>query len=542
MPDTAAEDLQSRISELERIGRFEADLRELTLSVTHSVFSTLSLPTSLARLCHSALPLFHARHAAAWMHDRRARELVLEASSDTAPPKLKRVALSSEPALAKLLGNNAPTLVGRRNERRLVIPLRGRRRALGLLLLEGLSDLPVGREHLLESATVLGRQISTAIENTILFEDILQSRAELENTFNSLADLVIVCDKRGRVTNANRAFRQRVAAGETQPLDRAVAELVGPELGKWLSETERPGSLPANGEEREFDDPVLAGHFSVRVTPLYGSDQTAQGIVIVARDETDQVRLQAERVALSERLVQSEKLAALGQFVAGVAHELNNPLQGVLGHLELLRATGRVPRTLQPELRVVYREADRAARIVNNLLVFAGSRRGQRRRVNLNTAVSRSAALRARIARRSGIKIVRDLDPALPHVRGDAMLLQQAIINIIVNAEHAIASVEPGSGEITITTRAEGRRSRVVVEVRDTGPGVPADVLPRIFEPFFTTKAVGEGTGLGLALAYGIVQDHAGEISARNDRRGGAVFRIILPADTMEARRPSRHD
>jgi signal transduction histidine kinase len=536
-------DLQGRLAELERISRFEADLRELTLSVTHSLSSTLNLPASLARLCHAAAPLFAARRAAAWMHDRRARELVLEASSDPTPPATARVALGcAPPAYAEALRQTAPALVTLDGTRALAIPLRGRRRALGLLLLEDIADLPLPAPHLLDGAAVLGRQISTAVENTILFEDILQSRGELENTFNSLADLVIVCDRHGRVTGANRAFRERLAPRIAQPVDRPIAELVGKDLADWLASADQPGALPPNGDSREFEDPVLGGHFSIRVTPLYTADRLAQGIVIVARDQSEQVRLQAERAALAERLGQSEKLAALGQFVAGVAHELNNPLQGVLGHLELLRATTHVPRSLQSDLRVVYREADRAARIVNNLLVFAGSRRGARRRVNLNAVVSRSAALRTRIARRSGIAIARDLDPALPRVRGDAMLLQQALLNIIVNAEHAIASVSPGRGEIRLSTRAEARRTRVVVEVRDTGPGVAADVLPRMFEPFFTTKGVGEGTGLGLAIAYGIVQDHEGEISAKNDRRGGAVFRIVLPADTMDSRRPTPHD
>jgi signal transduction histidine kinase len=453
------------------------------------------------------------------------------------------MAVASAPApYAKVLRQAAPEIVIVDGGRALAIPLRGRRRALGVLLLERLAaEAPVPIAHMLDAAGVLGRQVSAAIENTILFEDTLQSRRELENTFNSLGDLVVVCDQHGRVTNVNRAFRERVATRVAQPVDRPIAELVGEELTRWLSTALARGLSP-EGEARECEDPILSGHFSVRVTPLFGKDRVAQGIVVVARDQTEQHLLQAERAALGERLAQSEKLAALGQFVAGVAHELNNPLQGVLGHLELLRTTKRVPRSLQADLRVVYREADRAARIVNNLLVFAGSRRGAKRIVNVNAVVSRSASARSRIARQRGIGIARDLDPALPGVRGDSMLLQQALLNIIINAEHAIASGDPGRGEISITTRSEARRTRVVIEVRDTGPGVPADALPRIFEPFFTTKGVGEGTGLGLALAYGIVQDHAGEISARNDRRGGAVFRIVLPAAAMEARRPAHHD
>ena len=519
--------------ELERISRFEADLRALILSVTGSLSSTLNLPASLARLCHTAGPLFGARRAAAWMHDRRARELVLEASSDAYLPETTRVPLSTpDSPYVRALRQDAPQFITLEGVRALAVPLRGRRRALGLLVFERLSDSGISTARLLEGAAELGRQISSAIENTLLFEDILRSRRELENTFNSLSDLVIVCDRRLRVTSANRAFRERVAASVGQPVDRSVAELVGPELADWL----RHLRLTGPEEARDFDDPVLGGRFSVRVTALCGADQAVHGLVVVAHDRTVQVRLAAEGAALRDRLAQSEKLAALGQFVAGVAHELNNPLQGVLGHLELLRTTRRLPAHLQPALRMVYREADRAARIVNNLLVFAGSRRGARRRINLNTVVSRTAALRSRIARRAGIRITRDLDRDLPHVRGDALLLQQALLNIIVNAEHAIASAGTRRGEVRLTTRGARRGTVAVVEVHDSGPGMTNDVMSRLFEPFFTTKDVGKGTGLGLALTYGIVQEHGGEISARNARDGGAVFRITLPADTMEAR------
>jgi signal transduction histidine kinase len=245
------------------------------------------------------------------------------------------------------------------------------------------------------------------------------------------------------------------------------------------------------------------------------------------------MQLEAERAALGERLAQAEKLAALGQFVAGIAHELNNPLQGVLGHLELLRATSEVPRAMQPELRVVRREAERAAKIVNNLLVFAGSRRGTHRRVSLNAIAARCAALGGRTARRHGIEIVRDFDRELPRVRGDATLLQQALLNVITNAEHAIVSSGAASGRIRIATRTEADGATAVIEIADSGSGIRAESLPRIFEPFFTTKEVGKGTGLGLAIVYGIVHDHGGEISARNGIEGGAVFRISLPADTM---------
>ena len=231
------------------------------------------------------------------------------------------------------------------------------------------------------------------------------------------------------------------------------------------------------------------------------------------------------------RQAHSQKLAALGQFVAGIAHELNNPLQSVLGHLELLRRDRQLPRELVSNIRLIHREADRAANIVHRLLIFAGSRSAARRRVNANAALSRAVALRARACREAGIEIVRRLDPRVPRTLGDALLLQQALLNILLNAEQAIAgrNGHETNGPDRIVARTRAERDRIVIEITDTGPGIPPDVLPRIFEPFFTTKEVGQGTGLGLAFAYGIIQEHGGSIAATAPHEGGTEFRIELP-------------
>jgi signal transduction histidine kinase len=253
------------------------------------------------------------------------------------------------------------------------------------------------------------------------------------------------------------------------------------------------------------------------------------GSVVVARDLTPQTRLEAEREELRRRLTQSEKLAALGQFVAGIAHELNNPLQGVLGHLELMRTTGAFPKQLRREVQTIYREADRAAKIVRNLLVFAGSRRLARRSVSLNAVLQKVIALRAATCRAANIEIVRHYDERIPRVQSDPLLLHQVFLNMVMNAEQAIASTGRG-GRIDIATSVNEAGDRIVATVRDTGTGIPEDTLSRIFEPFYTTKEVGKGTGLGLAIAYGIVQEHGGQIIAANHPGGGAVFTVELPA------------
>ena len=212
----------------------------------------------------------------------------------------------------------------------------------------------------------------------------------------------------------------------------------------------------------------------------------------------------------------------------GCRSERHHPLQGVLGHIELLRVTGAFPKSLRREVQLIYREADRAAKIVRNLLAFSGSRRLARRSVSVNGVLQRVVALRAPGFRAVDIEVVRHYDEKLPRVQSDPLLLHQVFLNIVMNAEHAIAATGRG-GRIELRTKASPARDRVMVSVRDTGNGIPPDVLSRIFEPFYTTKDVGKGTGLGLAITYGIVQEHGGEIIATNHPGGGAVFTIELP-------------
>ena len=317
-----------------------------------------------------------------------------------------------------------------------------------------------------------------------------------------------------------------------QLIDRPIADVVGPATNELIRARDglRGIRLRTEVASAEVEDPKLRGTFAVTLTPLVGEERESIGIVLVARDVTPQAELEAERADLRNRLVQSEKLAALGQFVAGIAHELNNPLQGVLGHLELLRATGAFPKPLRRDIQRIYREADRAAKIVRNLLVFAGSRRLVRRRTSVNAALSRVLSLRAPACRAANIEVVRRHADGLPRVKGDPLLIQQALLNIVLNAEQAIGA-NGGRIETTTSLRGDGAGAQIVVQIRDTGPGIPAAAIPRVFEPFYTTKEVGKGTGLGLAITYGIIQEHGGQIAASNHPEGGAVFTVQLPVE-----------
>jgi two-component system NtrC family sensor kinase len=239
------------------------------------------------------------------------------------------------------------------------------------------------------------------------------------------------------------------------------------------------------------------------------------GAVLLIEDITEHRRL--ERAAR-----QSEKLAALGTLAAGLAHELNNPI-GIISsraELMLLDAEPRaLPEDVVEDLRVIHRHAQRVARIAQGLLSFARSSSGQPDRVDLNRVVDETVLLVEKMMVKDGTRLRRALAPDLPPIWGDANALQQVVMNLLTNARDAVK----GGGEISIETSAAPEASGDVrLIVRDTGPGIPPDVLPKIFDPFFTTKA--EGTGLGLSISYGIVRDHQGTVDVESRPGEGTTF------------------
>src|SRR5881396_4163009 len=229
----------------------------------------------------------------------------------------------------------------------------------------------------------------------------------------------------------------------------------------------------------------------------------------------------------TERLLQTEKLATMGGLLAGVAHELNNPLTVVIGQTHLLRAGGAGTSLVQ-RAQKIHAAADRCVRIVRNFLALARQHTPQRGEVRVNSVIREAVELLAYELRTSGIEVVFDLDEDLPVLWADAHRLHQVLVNLIVNAQHAMREV-PSPRRLTLATRFDRERGHVRLEVSDTGPGIPREIQPRIFEPFFTTKPSGQGTGLGLSLCKGIVQEHDGAITVESELGRGATFLIELP-------------
>ena len=246
------------------------------------------------------------------------------------------------------------------------------------------------------------------------------------------------------------------------------------------------------------------------------------------RDVSERKKLDDETRDIYHQLLQAEKMAALGQTISGVAHELNNPLATILSWAERLSQRKALDDTVRSGLETILGESERAARIVRNLLTFARKRQTTRAMVDVNAIVRETLALRSYEQRVSNIEVIEALAAGLPLVFADGHQLQQVLLNLIINAEQAMLSAN-GRGIIVARTWHDAVQESVVLEINDDGPGIADELQPKIFDPFFTTKEVGKGTGLGLTVAYAIVQEHGGRIRLESRPDAGASFYVELP-------------
>jgi PAS domain S-box-containing protein len=267
----------------------------------------------------------------------------------------------------------------------------------------------------------------------------------------------------------------------------------------------------------------------VEVTARAERPSASDGLRVeaVLRDVTERKKLQDQTRDLYQELSQAEKLAALGQTMSGVAHELNNPLATILACAERLAGRQLDDRTRR-DLDGIHNAAERAARIVRNLQMFVRKRHTTRTTVELNQILRETLAIRAYDQRVANVVILEALAAGLPPVFADPHQIQQILLNLIINAEQAMLDAH-GRGLLILRSWHDPEREAVILEVNDDGPGVPDQLQPKIFDPFFTTKAVGKGTGLGLTVAYAIAEEHGGRLSVRSSPGRGASFFLDLP-------------
>jgi signal transduction histidine kinase/CheY-like chemotaxis protein len=345
---------------------------------------------------------------------------------------------------------------------------------------------------------------------------VVNANREWERTFNTIADPLFIHDREFKVLRANAAM------GALQAARHAAGGHCYEALGRTESCPGCPFPAILQGASQRtsvIEAPALGRIFRVRSAPIRDEAGEIVGAIEMASDITDEQTIQ-------QQLYQADKLAAVGQLVAGVAHELNNPLAAVVGNAELLLAAPGADLAIARRVQVIREESIRASRIVQKLLTFARQHRTERRRLSMNEVVERSLDLMEYQLRAQDVRLVRELSANLPPVWGDFFQWQQVLFNLLSNAQQAMTP--HGGGTLIVRTSPGPLGVRIVVE--DSGPGIAPGHLNKIFDPFFTTKAVGQGTGLGLSICYGIVREHAGQIRADNVPGGGARFLIDLPA------------
>ena len=348
-------------------------------------------------------------------------------------------------------------------------------------------------------------------------ETLARSEARYRNLIESASDAIVTLDANDRFTTVNHAAE--IVSGYRR------GELVGLWFAPLLPDDELPKAL-ANfqkalaGETGLFESQFYRKDGEIRfISITYSTPQKDEEVLCLIRDVTDQKMLQ-------EQLIQSEKMSAIGQLVSGVAHELNNPLAGISAFAQLLLSEKRFPPDQRTAAEMIYAEARRASRIVQNLLTFARQHKPERTPTQVNQVLDDTLELRGYELRVRGIDVQRDYDEQVPETMADAHQLQQVFLNLITNAEQAMERSERDKQRLTVRTRRAGDMLRIDIE--DTGPGIPPNLLERIFNPFFTTKPTGSGTGLGLSISLGIVREHEGRIWAENAAQG-ARFVIELP-------------
>lgn len=401
----------------------------------------------------------------------------------------------------------APALPPPPEGRVILLPLLRRTAPAGALLLVVARDPTEPELRLLHGAA---NQIAVHLDRILAVREAAEH--QLRALFEALPQGVVRLDAELRPRQANRAAHRLLGEGAADGAAFA-AEMAELGLVDTLRRVARGGEKQAETEVRLPGDRTWA----VTATRLPDPDTGSCGLVLVLADVSERRRAQ-------QYMAQVEKMSSLGQLVSGVAHELNNPLASILGYAQLM-AAGCADEKLRGRVAVLRSEAERCRKIVHSLLSFARRREPEVKPLSLNQSVLNVLSLMAYQLRVADVRVGSELDRDLPALLGDAHQLEQVLVNLLTNAHQALRP--QGGGEIRVRTAIEGEG--VLLEVRDDGPGIPEAVRSRIFDPFFTTKEPGEGTGLGLALAYGIVSAHGGTIEACPVHPRGTAFRIRLP-------------
>jgi two-component system, NtrC family, sensor kinase len=388
----------------------------------------------------------------------------------------------------------------------------------------------------------LGTKVLTCLylrdltERVRIERELQKTNAFLHNIIRSSVDGIVVVDIKGVPIIFNEGaerilgYQAEEIIGNPENFRRFYPTEVAAEMMRRMRggeygppdklNTTRITLINRNGEE-------VPVNFSATIIRERGQEVGSVGIF---SDLREILKVHQQLEATQHQLVQAEKIASLGRMAAGVAHEINNPLAGILIYAELLARELEQDNPIRENVEIIINQTMRCQQIVTRLLDFSRQSLGRKRLFDVNEVLHACVDLVSHQAFFHNIKIEQDLDPGVPQIIGDPGQLQQVFTNLLLNSADAMS----GSGKITITSRPAGSGSGVVLQFTDTGSGIPAEIRDKIFEPFFTTKPPGKGTGLGLSIVYGVIQRHGGSIEAYSPPEGGTIFTVILPLESED--------
>ncbi len=391
-----------------------------------------------------------------------------------------------------------------------------------------------GNDEVLREIQGMMKPGTKLIDHTFahIFWDLVNAREEQQNHvreieaaerrfksfIDSADDWISIKDNQGKYLIVNpvvaNAFHHKVE----DFIGKTADEVLPPDLARMIKMHDR--QVTETKRHLGWDEIVLIDgvehHFQANRFPLTDHEGAVTGTCTIMRDVSSEKELQ-------NQLVQAGKLAAVGQLAAGVAHEINNPLTGILAFAEDMKDDLSYDDPHFEDVKVIIKETLRCRDIVRNLLDFARQEAPKLDNVNPNDVIDQAMSLIAKLPQFRNVNIQKNINNNIPHILGDLQQLQQVILNLMLNAAEAMQ----GRGSIMLTTEYDRRHDRCVILVEDDGPGIPGNLVDKIFEPFFSTKGT---NGLGLAVSWGIVERHHGTIEIDMAANGGAIFRVLLPA------------
>jgi len=367
----------------------------------------------------------------------------------------------------------------------------------------------------------IAAELAIALENAALFEEIRTAEANYRDLFDNANDFILTLDNNFKISSANKMALESTGYQLSEITGVHAIHFIPPKHHTSVYKLLK-NRLASPKSTTTFELPILAKDgteilleitFRVRL-----EEHRLVTIHCIGRDITHRRRLERQ-------LQQTEKLSAIGKLVAGVAHELNNPLTSIIGYASMLQS-GELPTTYREDLQVIFRQAQRARVIVRDLLTFARKFELETEPVDVNDLIQRSLAAVKPELQAHAIQVVTSLDFSLPQTMADPHQLEQVFVNLISNAIQALNMV---AGPRRLMIESGQTNDHIQLTFSDNGPGIPKNIIDHIFDPFFTTKDIGQGTGLGLSICFGIVSEHKGRIRAENHPEAGACFLIELP-------------